>query len=288
MGYTAVDGLLGAWWRRRVLRGEDQAIGELNLETLVLDFDNHSSDFITRLETGTPLVSRLSQGITLPKLRTLRVKRCKRVEEIEHLQFIQAPALQNLVVELDRRGNSWIPNAYAELWWRPLMKEVTCLRTLYLSNMDFHTGALTNLKIHEIPSLVHLTLRSVERLHEFFGNCGPFNNDPTAKGGRPFPSLQELHLLEAEPEFDFSLVFNLVKDRRPHQVATLDDRRQLVFEGPSDTLTSVVVMYRALDADLAARHNFYGMAKALKDAGVAVAIGGPLRSPPTRKRKDRR
>ncbi|KAJ3514554.1 hypothetical protein NMY22_g14693 [Coprinellus aureogranulatus] len=256
-----------------------------NLEKLVLDFDDHFVEFISPLDRSAPSFERLfSQGITLPKLQTLQVKRSKWKEEIEHIRFIRAPALQNLVVDLDSDGDSYLPEDYARIWWSPFMQHVLCLRTLTLSGLDIAKGALTAMKIQEIPSLVHLTLKTIRSMDELFGSPGPFNNKPTASGGHPFPSLQVLELLDLEHDFDFSLVFKFVKCRRPYYETVINGRGRLVFEGPPDTLVSLIAMYYELDEGLVAKGNFYGMAGILEEAGVTVKIGGPPMPPRTRKR----
>ncbi|KAJ3514553.1 hypothetical protein NMY22_g14694 [Coprinellus aureogranulatus] len=248
----------------------------INLETLVLNFKNHCTEPVV---PGTLLVGRLfKQGIRLPKLQTLHVKHCKWKEEIEHLKFIRAPSLENLLLDLDSNGSSCIGENSGSFWWFPFMKDVN-LRTLRLSYVDFNTDGLAAMNIHEIPSLVHLTLTDIRWMDEIFESAGPFTSKLTQNGGRPFPSLQVLELLDLDDDFDFGLVFNFVKNRRPHHVSIVDGREKLVFVGPPDTLTSVIVMYWELDADLAEKGDFYGKARMLEDAGIAVRIGGPLKLP---------
>lgn len=155
------------------------------------------------------------------------------------------------------------------------MSRVDCLRTLCLRDMEFEPRAFTEMGIHELPGLTHLTLKWVEPLEELFRTTAPFSNAPTTSGGPPFPALQSLELLGLREEFNFGLVVDFVKNRRDHRIRVVDGRKELVFEGPPDTIKSVVAEYDELPKDPEARASLDGMADLLNNAGVTVRIGGP-------------
>lgn len=252
-----------------------------NLETLVLNFDDHSSQCIDPLPTTSPLIDRLSiYGITLPKLRTLRVKKCKWQDTIEYLKFFRAPGLEALDIELDNDGDTWITKERVALWWTPLVGRIKCLRTLCLRDMVIDMAAFAAMNIRELPGLTHLTLEWIDSLEDHFGGTGVFSDAPTRSKGRPFRALQSLELLNLDEGFDFKLVIDFLRDRRSHRIDVVDGKEEVVFEGPPDSITSVVAMYSELDVGFAEKADFYGMARVLTGAGVAVKIGGPPKPPP--------
>ncbi|KAF6743513.1 hypothetical protein DFP72DRAFT_932786 [Ephemerocybe angulata] len=247
------------WTHRHILELLQHCI---NVKELVLNMGSYAGYRLLGISAS-------FQNLSFPRLRTLRFRHLRRAWSMEMFGLVRAPHLRHLDISFmdmaDPSNKHTLDlGMLIHINWVSLMKKWGDLRTLRIHNVHIASDALHPFLVNQLPALTRLTLDSVmfdPLLFSFLGSMSfPF-------GGKYFPVLETLEILNLPAGFDLTPLFDFLRDRRPWHKAR--NNNETVFEAPPDKIARLVLTYREQEK-VSILDPYADVLGVLKDAGIYV------------------